>query len=125
MTVSEIEIECVVPPLAPFKVMVRVPVRALVVALMVATEDPEPGAAMDVGLKLTVTPVGRLLAERATAALNPPATLELTVVVLLLPRVTVTEVGDAVTAKLGGTVTVNVTMAVCVSPPPVPVMVMG
>jgi len=92
---------------------------------MVATELPAPGAAIDDGLKLTVTPCGRLVAERETAALNPPAIVVVTVVVLLLPLVTETEVGDTATAKLGGTVTVSVTLVVWVMAPPVPVTVIG
>jgi len=40
----------------------------------VTAEVPEPGAAIDVGLKLTVTPVGAPLAVRAMAESNPPET---------------------------------------------------
>ena len=92
--------------------MLRVPLRALELALMVATDGPAPGAAIDDGLKVTVTPEGRLDADRETAALNPPAMVVVTVAVLLPPRVTVTEAGEAEMAKLGGTVTVSVTVAV-------------
>ncbi len=77
------------------------------------------------GLKLTVTPEGWPVAVKATAALKPPAMVVLTEEVELLPRLTVTAVGEAATAKLGGTVTVRVIVVVCVIPPPVPVMVMG
>ena len=40
--------------------------------VMVAVDEPEPGAAMDVGLKVIVTPDGAPDAERATAELKPP-----------------------------------------------------
>ena len=39
---------------------------------MVIVDDPEPGAAIEVGLKLTVTPLGWPEADKAIAALNPP-----------------------------------------------------
>jgi hypothetical protein len=80
---------------------------------------------MDDGVKPAVTPVGRPVAERDTAALKPPATVVFTVEVPLLPGVTDTELGETETAKLGVTVTVRLTVAVCVRPPPVPVMVIG
>lgn len=86
---------------------------------------PAPGAAKEEGLKLAVTPEGRLDADNSTAALKPPATVVVTVEVPLLPGATDTEVGDTETAKLGVTVTVRLTVAVCVMPPPVPVIVIG
>ena len=64
-------------------------------------ELPEPGAAIDVGLKVTVTPVGWPLAVKATAALNPFTTAVLIVEVPLLPCTTETEVGEAEMVKLG------------------------
>jgi len=39
---------------------------------------PEPGAAMEAGLKLTVTPVGWPVADKAMAELKPPETLVVT-----------------------------------------------
>jgi len=123
--VSEIAVVCVVPPLVALMVMLRVPVRARVVTEIFTVDVPAPGAVMDVGVKAAVTPVGRPVAERETAALKPPATVVVTVEVPLLPLVTDTELGDTETAKLGVTVTVRLTVAVCVRPPPVPVMVIG
>lgn len=41
---------------------------------IVMVEEPEPGAAMEVGLKLTVTPVGWPVADNATPELKPPET---------------------------------------------------
>ena len=64
-------------------------------------EVPEPGAAIDDGLKLTVTPDGAPDAVRATAELNPPETAVVTVEVPLLPAATETAVGDADSVKAG------------------------
>ena len=66
-----------------------------------AVELPEPGAAMDVGLKVTVTPVGWPLAVNATAELKPPDTVVVIVEDPLLPCATETEVGEAEMVKLG------------------------
>ena len=40
----------------------------------VKSDVPEPGAANELGLKLPVTPEGIPVAERLTAASNPPET---------------------------------------------------
>ncbi len=79
---------------------------------MVMVEVPDPGAAMDGGAKLTVTPVGCPVADSATAELNPPETTTVTVEVPLLPCTTGTEAGDAEMAKSGIGFTVNVTVVV-------------
>jgi hypothetical protein len=42
-------------------------------------EDPEPGAGIELGLKLTVTLLGWPVADKAMAELNPP---EITVVMV-------------------------------------------
>jgi len=102
------------------------PVDALLLAWKVTVELPEPGAAIEAGLKVAVTPVGKPLAEREIAELKPPATV---VVILDVPeprRATETEVGEAESVKLAetGAVTVSDTVVVCVTPPPVPVTVM-
>ncbi len=64
-------------------------------------ELPAPGAAIDVGLNVTVTPVGCPLAVKATAALNPFDTVVVIVDAPLPPCTTETEPGDAEIAKLG------------------------
>ena len=61
----------------------------------VAVDVPEPGAAMEDGLKLTVTPVGCPLAVKPIAASNPPETAVVMVEVPLLPTTTETDVGEA------------------------------
>ena len=92
--------------------------------VMVIVELPEPGAAIEAGLKATVTPVGWPEAESATAALKPPETVVEIVTLPAVPWVIVVEVGDAAMVK-SGAVTVRVTVAVWVVLPPVPVTVMG
>lgn len=51
----------------------------------VNVDVPEPGAAMDVGLKLAVTPVGAPDAVRAIAELKPPDTAVVMVDTPLVP----------------------------------------
>src|SRR5271156_2019617 len=64
-------------------------------------EVPEPGAANDVGEKVTVTPVGCPLAVKATAPLNPPDTVLVMVEDPFPPCATDTEPGEADKLKLG------------------------
>ncbi len=66
---------CVMPPPVAVIVTVLVPVEALLLALKVTVELPDPGAAIEVGLKVAVTPDGRPLAESERAELKPPATV--------------------------------------------------
>jgi hypothetical protein len=93
---------------------------------MVMVDVPDPGAAMDEGLKLTVTPLGWPLALKEIAESNPPETAVVIVELPLLPCTTDTEVGDAEMVKLGldEAVTVSETEVVSVVLPEVPVTVM-
>ncbi len=102
-----------------------VPVAVVEATAKVMVEVPDPGAGMGVGLKLTVTPVGWPVADKATAELNPPDTATVTVDVPLLPCTTGTEAGDPEMVKSGDVpdVTVKVTVAVRRRPPPDPVTV--
>ena len=50
------------------------PVAVVDATARVMVEVPEPGAAIDAGVKLTVTPVGCPVADKPTAELNPPRT---------------------------------------------------
>jgi len=90
---------------------------------------PAPGAAIEVGLKLTVRPFaepptgGVIVADNVIAASNGPEMAVVIFDVPLEPRSTVSEVGEADIAKFGGAVTVKVTFVVLVTPPPVPVTV--
>ena len=51
-----------------------VPVVAVLPALKVKVELPLPGAAIEVGLKVAVTPAGNAEVESEIAELNPPLT---------------------------------------------------
>ena len=76
-----------------------VPAAALLAAVNVNVELPLPGAAIDVGLKLAVTPAGNPETESDTAELKPPLTV---VEIVLLPEVpcnTERLAGEALTLK--------------------------
>lgn len=90
------------------------PVAAVLDTVMVYFEVPEPGAAIDVGLKLPVTPVGKLDADKATAASKPPETAVVMTTLPLLLSSMDTEVGETEMVKAGGgsAVTVSVILAV-------------
>ena len=88
------------PPVADI-VTFEVPAVAVLLAVNVRLEFPLPGAAMDAGLKLAVTPAGRPEAERVTAELNPPEPEVEIVVLAVLPCVTDRLVGAALKAKSG------------------------
>ena len=102
------------------------PVAVVEATAKVSAEVPEPGAAMEVGLKVAVTPVGWPEAVKATAESNPPETVVVIVEPPLEPCATDTDVGEAASVKAGtgAEVTVREMVAVWVNPPPVPVTVM-
>lgn len=77
------------------------PVVVVDATARVAVEVPEPGAATDVGLKVTVTPVGWPVAVKATAESKPPETAVVMVDVPLLPTTTETDVGEAASVNAG------------------------
>ena len=91
---------CDVPPPVPVTVMVYEPVAVVEATAMVMVEVPDPGAAIEVGLKVTVTPVGWPDADKAIAESKPPDTAVVMVDVPLLPCTTETEVGEAAMVKL-------------------------
>jgi hypothetical protein len=62
-------------------------------------EEPEPGAAIEVGVKLAVTPEGNPVADKETAELKPPDTLVLILVLPELPWTTDKLLGEAATEK--------------------------
>jgi hypothetical protein len=107
-------------------VMVLFPIEAFLPTLTVIVDVPDPGAAMELGLKVTVWALPCPEADKAIAELKLPETA---VVMVALPDAflaTVIEAGEAETVKPAGAVAVTVseTVAVCVRPPPVPVIVM-
>src|ERR1700739_2911925 len=125
MTCTAIETVWVTPPPVAVMVMVFVPVGAFLLALMVKAEVPVPGAAMLLGLKETDSPRVVPEAERLMDELNGPLAAVVMVVEPDEPWVMLSEVVDGVSVKLAGAeeVTVSDTVVLCVTPPPVPVMV--
>ena len=101
------------------------PTAVLDPTVIVIVELPPPGAAIVLGLKLTVVPLGAPLAVRLIALLNPPLTVVVIVEVPELPCATLTDVGEAMSVKLGAAVTVRVTVVPRWIPPPLPVTVIG
>jgi hypothetical protein len=78
-----------------------VPVVAVLLAVNVSVELPAPGAAMEAGLKLALTPAGNPETDKETAELKPPLTVVEIVVVPELPWVTDKLAGEAPTVKSG------------------------
>jgi hypothetical protein len=62
-----------------------VPFLAVPETVRVKFDVPEPGALIELGLKLPVTPEGKPVAEREIAELNPPETAVVTVTYPLWP----------------------------------------
>jgi hypothetical protein len=117
----------VVEPEVPVIVTVAVPTAAEDDAVSVSTEVALPfeGGVTGFVENAAVTPLGNPLALRVVAELNPPVLVTVIVLVPLLPCVTVTEVGDALTLKLGDVdeFTVSAMVVVAVRLPDVPVIV--
>jgi len=113
-TVKETVLVCVTPPPLAVTVIVEVPLVAVLPTVNVSVELPPPGAAMDAGLKLAVTPVGRPDAERETAELKPPLTVVEIVVLPELPWMTERLAGDALSVKFGEAVGLIVSATVLV-----------
>lgn len=89
---------------------------------MVIVDDEEP-AAIGLGLKPTVTPVGWPVADSVIAESNPPEPTEVIVDVPLEPAATETEAREGEMLKLGPVVTVKETVAWFMMSPPVPMTV--
>ena len=100
-TVKETLVVWVTPLPLAVTVMLDVPLIAVLPTVNVSVELPPPGAAMDAGLKLAVTPVGSPDAERDTAELKPPETAVEMVVLPELPWMTERLAGDALSVKFG------------------------
>lgn len=128
MIVSVTVVVCVTPPPVPWIVMVRVPVLDLRPTLTVIVEVPEPGAAIELGLNVTLFPLPAPEAVKLIAELKPP---DIAVVIVEVPvpeplREIVIVVGAAPIVKLGFVpVTVNETVVVEVVLPEVPFTVIG
>lgn len=116
---------CVFPPPVPVIVMVWVPTVAFLPTLTVIVDDPEPGAAIELGLKVTVCWFPCPEADKVTAESKPLSAAVVMVEVPDEPLTTEIAVGDALMLKSApaGAVTVRETDVFCVTPPPVPVTV--
>ena len=77
----------------------------------------------EVGFRVAVTPLGAPLTLSATVPLKPLSAATLTVELVLLPTVTVSELGFADNEKSAWALTERVTVAVCDVVPLIPVMV--
>lgn len=82
--------------------------------VIVIVDFPVPGAGIDEGLKVTLTPDGAPVADNAMGELKPPEAVVVIVTLLERPRFTVSEVGEALMVKseLPGAVTVRDTVVV-------------
>ena len=96
-TVSEIVVVWVSEPEVPVMVTVAVPVVALELALSVTTLVDVVGLVP----KLALTPAGKPEADKVTLPVNPFEGLTLTVLLPLLPCVTLKLEGEADSVKLG------------------------
>lgn len=106
-------------------VMVWFPSLAFLPTRTVIVEVPEPGAAIELGLKVTLFDPPCPEADKEIDELNPPKTAVLIVAVPELPRATLIVDGKALTVKLGLVpVTVSVTVVISTVLPEVPVTVM-
>lgn len=95
VTVTETAAVCVSPPPKPLTTIGYVPVGVPDEAETVIVEVPAPGAAIEVGEKLTLMPVGMPTAAGAIELLNPPETVVLIVAVAAdPPATTVREFAD-------------------------------
>ena len=73
----------VLPPPVPVMVIVRLPTFAREPTLMVMVEEPEPGAAIELGLKVMVTLLPPPEADKPIAELKLP---EIAVVTVEVPE---------------------------------------
>ena len=75
VTVRVTVVLCCLPPPLPVTVMGYVPGVVVLPTVIVMAEVPAPGAGIEVGLKLIVTPLGAPEADRAMALLKPLTTV--------------------------------------------------
>lgn len=92
---------------------------------MLIVDVPDPGAAIELGLKLMVTLLPPPDADKLIAELKPPEIAVVIVELPVFPGDTLSDVGDALIVKLAFVpVTVNVTVVVATVLPDVPFTVM-
>ena len=117
---------CVTPSPVAVIVILWFPTKAFLLTLTVMIELPDPGAAMELGLKVTVCRPPSPVADKEIAESKPPDTK---VVIVELPEpglATLIVAGDALRVKPLDVVplTVSETVAVSVVPPDLPFTVM-
>lgn len=113
---------CVTPSPVAVIVIVWFPINAFLLTLTVMIELPEPGAAMELGLKVTVCRPPSPVADKEIGESKPPDTK---VVIVEVPEpglVTLIVAGDALRVKPSDVapLTVNDTVAVSVVLPDFP-----
>jgi hypothetical protein len=117
----------VLPPPVPVTVKVLVPLGAPSRTVIPIVDVPEPGAAIEAGVKVTITWLGSSDADKEMAESKPLPAVVVIVEVPEPPQLRLSELGDAAMLKSPPlppvVVTVKVTVVVCVTPPPVPVTV--
>ena len=89
----------VLPPPVPVTVKVLVPVGAPPRTVTTIVDVPEPGAAIEEGLKLTVTSLGTPDADKEMAESKPLPTLVVMAELEELPQVRFNELGAAPRVK--------------------------
>lgn len=95
---------CVMPPPVAVMEIVWFPVDALLLALTVKVAPPLPGAIMELGVNVTVSPLPCPEADRIIAELKLPATFVITVKVPDFFRATDKDVGEAESVKVDAAV---------------------
>ena len=93
----------VTPPPVPVIVMGYVPVLAVLATVRMKSAEPEPGDAIDAGLKLAVTPGGTPVAESVTPDLNEPVMVVVTTAYPLWPCSRYPALGETEMLKLADT----------------------
>ncbi len=122
VTVKAMVALCVNEPLVPTMEMFVVPDGVLVCPLKLMVTVPLPFT--EDGLKLALTPAGRLVADTETVPVKPNSEAMVTVAVGFDPGVSVTAAGGfAVIEKSGLPIMVRKNVVCCVSEPLVPVTV--
>ena len=93
--------------------------------MIVMVDFPAPGAAMELGVKVTLSLLPSNAVDKVIAESKPPEIVVVIVEVPELPLAMLIEEGDAPMVKLGfGPTTVNETVVLSVMLPEVPVTVM-
>ena len=99
VTVRFMFVVCVCPPPVPVTVMLYVPGGVEDAKASVRFDVPFPGATIEAGANVAVAPVGKPVADKATAELKPVLIVEVMVAVPESPRAIVIDWDDEDRAK--------------------------